>query len=134
MKEKAYILLPLLLTGALFTTTTAQASAKTVQRVGKAASITLDHETQVGNVVLPAGDYTVRDRVVGTDHFMVFQQTKGTSYTAITFDVGKPQQVECRMESLGAKVSDTTASFHPEGNIDRLTKIVIAGETVEHLF
>ena len=58
----------------------------------------------------------------------------GPYYHMVGGDVGKPQRVECRMEPLSTKVSDTMAAFESEGNIEKLTKLEIAGENVEHLF
>ncbi len=134
MKQKAYLLFPLLLTGALFITTSAMASQKNGDRVGKTASITLDRETQVGDVVLQPGEYTVQHRAAGDHDIMVFQRTKTTPYNSIGYAVGKPQQVQCRMEPLAGKVLDTTVSFDAESKVAKLSKIDIAGETVEHLF
>ena len=127
-----YLLLPLLLPGALFVTLGAWASGGI--RVGKTASVTFSQETQVGNVMFQPGDYTVRHRVVGTERYMVFQRTDENYYAGTSQDVGKPQRVECRMEPLGSKVSQTTAIFEPEGSVEKLKKIEIAGENVEHLF
>ncbi len=134
MKQTRYLLLPLIATGALLITATAWAKTGDAARVGKTASFSFSHATQVGNVELQPGDYTVRHRVIGSEHFMVFQRTEENPYWGTTGDVGKPQRVECKMEPLSTKVSDTTASFEPEGNIEKLTKIEIAGENVEHLF
>ena len=137
MKWNQHLLLPLLMTGALFITATAWAKGGETVRVGKTATITFAHETQVDNVMLKPGDYTVKHRVVGGDQYMVFQRVEAAD-PEYDLDgggsIGKPIQVQCRMEPLGAKVSDTTASFDREGNIDKLTKIDIGGENVEHLF
>lgn len=134
MKPKSYLLLSSLLAGALLFTGFAWAKTGEATRVGRTATINFAHETQVGDVMFKPGDYTVRHRVVGSDHFMVFQRTEESPSGGASYDVGKPQQVQCNVESLAAKVSDTTASFEPEGNIDKLTKIEVAGENVQHLF
>ena len=134
MKPKMYLLLPLLLTGALFITSSAWAKGGEAIRVGRTATITFDHETLVGNVMFQPGDYAVRHRAVGANQFMVFQRTETNYVTSDTEDVGKPQRVECRMEPLSAKVSDSTFSIVPDGKLEKLTKIEIAGENVEHLF
>ncbi len=134
MNQKRHLLLPLLLTGALFITAAAWAKGGEATRVGKTASINFAHETQVGDVMFQPGDYTVQHRVVGGAQYMVFQRTEVSYYDGDTNDVGKPQRVQCRMEPLDKKVSDTTASFRPDGGFDKLMKIEIAGENVEHLF
>lgn len=134
MKQKRYLLLPLLLTGALFITAAAWAKEGEAIRVGKTASLNFAHETQVGDVMFQPGDYTVRHRVVEGAQYMVFQRTEDNPYVGTTDDVGKPQRVQCRMEPLNKKVSGTMASFNPDGGFDRLTAIEIAGENVEHLF
>lgn len=134
MKQINRLLFSLLLTGALFITASAWAKAGEAMRTGKTATITFDHETQVGSVMFQPGDYTVRHHIAGSDHYMVLQRTETSYYDGVSEDVGKPQRVECRIESLGSKVSDTTAAFEPDGKVYKLTKIEIAGETVEHLF
>ena len=133
MKQNTYLLLPLLL-GALFITASAWAKGGETTRVGKTATISFDRETPVGDVVFQPGDYTVRHRAIGANQFMVFQRTVENPYSGDYEDVGKPQRVECRMEPLSTKVSDTTAVLEPEGSLEKLTKIEIAGENVEHLF
>lgn len=134
MKPKMYLLLPFLLTGALFITSSAWAKGGEATRVGKTATISFAHETQVGDVMFKPGDYTVRHRAIGANEFMVFQRTEENPYGGDYEDVGKPQRVECRMAPLSTKVSDTTAVIEPEGSLDKLTKIETAGENVEHLF
>jgi len=134
MKQTKYLLLPLIATGALLITATAWAKAGGATRVGKTVTVSFDHETQVGNVMFQPGDYTVRHRAVGANQYMVFQRTEENPYGGDNEDVGKPEQVLCRMEPLRAKVSDTTATFEPQGKNEKLTKIEIAGENVEHLF
>jgi len=129
-----YLLLPLLLTGALFITSSAWAKGGGAIRVGKTATITFDHETLVGNVMFQPGDYTVRHRAVGANQIMVFQRTEESYYDGTSEDVGKPQQVQCKMEPLSTKVSDTTTVLEPAGSLEKLMKIEIAGENVEHLF
>jgi hypothetical protein len=134
MKQTRYLLLPLIATGALLFTTSAWAKAGDSTRVGKTATVSFDHETLVGNLMFQPGDYTIRHRVIGANQFMVFQRTEENLYGGDNEDVGKPQRVACRMEPLSTKVSDTTAAFEPEGKIEKLTKIEIAEENVEHLF
>jgi len=134
MKPKTYLLLSSLLAGALLFTGFAWAKGKDATRVGKTATISFAHETQVGDVMFKPGDYIVRHRAIGANLFMVFQRTEEDPYDGTYEDVGGPQRVACRMEPLNAKVSDTTAAFEPEGKIDKLTKIEIGGENVEHLF
>ncbi len=134
MKQTRHLLLPLIATAALLITATAWSKTGDTTRVGKTASITFDHETQVGDVMFRAGDYTVRHRIVGADQYMVFQRTVLDYSRGVSMDVGKPQRVECKMEPLSTKVSDTTVTLQPEDTIEKLTKIEIAGENVEHLF
>lgn len=134
MKPKTYLLLSSLLAGALLFTGFAWAKGKEATRVGKTATISFAHETQVGDVMFKPGDYTIRHHAIGANQFMVFQRTEEDPYDGDYEDVGRPQRVACRMEPLNAKVSDTTAAFEPEGSVDKLTKIEIAGENVEHLF
>ncbi len=134
MKQTRYLLLPLIATGAMLVTATAWAKAGDSTRVGKTATVSFDRETQVGNVMFQPGDYAVRHRVIGAEDFMVFQRTEANPYGGDNEEAGKPQRVACRIEPLNTKVSDTTASFEPDGNIEKLTKIEIAGENVEHLF
>ena len=134
MKQTRYLLLPLIATRALLITAAAWAKVGDTTRVGKTATVSFDHETRVGNVMFQPGDYAVRHRVIGAEDFMVFQRMEVNRYGGENEEAGKPQRVECRMESLNTKVSDTTASFESDGKIEKLTKIEIAGENVEHLF
>lgn len=134
MKQSKHLSLSLFLTGALLITATAWAKGGKDTRTGKTASISFSHETQVGSAMFQPGDYTVRYRADGAEHFMIFQRTEESYDSGESYNVGKPQRVECQIKPLGAKVSDTTVSFSPEGNTDRLTKLEIAGEDVEHLF
>ena len=134
MKQTRYLLLPLIAPGALLITATAWAKAGDSTRVGKTATVTFYHKTQVGSVIFQPGDYAVRHRVIGAEDFMLFQRMEVNPYGGENEEAGKPQRVACRMEPLNTKVSDTTASFEPHGNIEKLTKIEIAGENVEHVF
>ena len=134
MKQTRYLLLPLIAPGALLITATAWAKAGDSTRVGKTATVTFYHKTQAGGVMFQPGDYAVRHCVIGAEDFMVFQRMEVNPYGGENEEAGKPQRVACRMEPLNTKVSDTTASFEPYGKIEKLTKIEIAGENVEHLF
>lgn len=93
-------------------------------KVGKKGEITLDARTQVGNLLLNPGRYTLQHRVDGADHVLRFaaQSRKNAS-----------GEVRCTLQPLERKVSQTRMLLQKTGAPQRLTQIQIAGENVAHV-
>lgn len=123
----------LLYTGA----TTIAAEHEHALKVGKTGEVNFDKETKVGDMTLKPGRYKFDHRAVGSSHFVHFTEwtQKGTyTYRDLTAPKAHPGEVQCRVEELSKKVSQTTIYTTAEGNAERVTKVEVAGENVAHLF
>ncbi len=120
----------------LFTTTSALAAEKEqILKVGKKAEVIFRTETRVGELTLKPGSYMVQHRVEGSDHFVHFtERTKEYPYYRSGLPKAHPGEVKCRLEPLKAKASQTTVHLMKEDGVMRVTKIIIRGENVAHLF
>lgn len=108
-----------------------------VMKVGKKGEMKFDKETQIGDVVLKPGLYTFQHRVEGEDHFVHFTQvTEPSYYTKSGGGVPKahPGEIKCRLEPLPKKTSRTEVHTANQGGIVRITKIIVGGENVAHVF
>lgn len=107
-------------------------------KVGKTGEVTFDKETKVGDMTLKPGRYKFNHRVEGSDHFVHFTEwakpIPNAGITAPNAPKGHPGEVQCRLEELSKKVSQTTIYTTAEGNAERVTKVEVAGENVAHLF
>jgi hypothetical protein len=103
-----------------------------VLKVGKKGVLTLRTDTKVGSVVLEPGRYRFQHRTEGLDHFVRFTRLKdATPYDPFpTRTRGEVEDASCRLEPLNAKAR-RTAITTAGGNI---TRIVVRGENVAHLF
>lgn len=121
----------------MFNTAVLAAAKPDRQIVGKQGWITLKSETKVGDHALPAGIYYFSHEVRDGSHFMAFQQV-GDPDIALQYSdegtVGPVIRVECRMETLPARVKKTDATSVPDGTERRITRIEIKGENVAHEF
>lgn len=108
-----------------------------VLKVGKKGQMKFDKETRIGDVVLKPGLYTFQHRVDGEDHFVHFTQVTEPSYSS-KIGGGAPKahpgEVKCRLEPLSAKVSRTEVHTAMEGGVVRITKVIVGGENVAHVF
>lgn len=122
----------------LFTTAfTRAAEQEQVLKVGKKGDISFSTETKVGNLMLKPGRYVVQHRAVGSDHFMQFNQVterRPLYGTGGGIPKGHPRQAWCGLEPLKSKASKTEVHLTNEEGVMRLTKIVISGENVAHVF
>jgi hypothetical protein len=108
-----------------------------VLKVGKNGKIELSEETKVGDLTLKPGPYQVKHRVEGSDHLIHFiELTKPIPYGRGSGDAPKshPGEVKCKLEPLNEKVAQTAVYMNKEDGTMRITKIVISGENVAHLF
>jgi len=100
----------------------------------KTGNLTLAAATQVGSVVLPAGNYEVRHVASPTGHFMEFVRVTewnlGYEGTPTFTDREVVATVSCNMQSLNAKASKTV--IEKEGS--RIARLEIKGENVAHNF
>lgn len=106
-------------------------------KVGRKGEMDFSTETQVGDMTLKPGRYMFQHRVEGEDHFVHFTEvTKANPYSRTGGGVPKATagEVKCRLEPLGAKASQTEVETVREGGTTRVTKIVVRGENVAHVF
>lgn len=110
-------------------------------KVGKSDDIEFANEVRVGEVTLKPGKYRLRHRVQGADHFVHFERLLITTpsaqklATGLAVPAGAAGEVRCRLEPLGAKAQQTLLYLlkKAEGG-QRLTKVLISGENVAHVF
>ena len=106
----------------------AEKGEKTI-KVGKKGDVKFDVETLVGDLRLKPGRYQIQHRTDGPDHFVHFTEVTKTGST-----VAHPGEVKCRLETLDDKVPFTAVYTRQEGASERVTKVLIGGENVAHLF
>lgn len=101
---------------------------------GKTGHLTLTAATQVGNVVLPAGNYEVRHVASPTGHLMEFvrvtESNLGYEGSPTFIDREVVAKVNCNMQPLNAKAGKTV--IEKEGS--RLARLEIKGENIAHNF
>jgi hypothetical protein len=123
--------------GLFFATFTIAAEQEQVLKVGKKGDISFDTETKVGDLTLKPGRYFVQHRVEGSDHFVHFSEvTKELPYSRTGGGIPKahPGEMKCSLEPLKAKASETAVYIKKEDGVMRVTKILIRGENVAHVF
>jgi hypothetical protein len=98
-------------------------------KVGKKGDVKFNEETLVGDLRLKPGRYQIQHRTDGPDHFVHFTEVTKTGST-----VAHPGEVKCRLETLDEKVPFTAVHTRQEGASERVTKVLIGGENVAHLF
>lgn len=92
-------------------------------KVGKRGAITLDAETQVGELLLKPGRYTLQHHVDGADHVLRFVTQSGKN----------AGEVKCKLEPFEGKVPQTLVRLQNAGASKRLVQVQIAGENVTHV-
>ena len=123
---------------------TPEASATTLReqelKVGKSDDLEFAKEVRVGEVTLKPGQYRIRHRVEGADHFVRFEHLVITTPSAqklgtgLAVPAGKAGEIKCRLEPLDAKAQMTTLYLLNEAGGQRLLKVRIRGENVAHAF
>lgn len=116
-------------------TLTAVASDNII-KAGKKGDIELSQDTKIGDVTLKPGHYQIQHRVSGSDHFVHFTAYKGhrsiSSWgPATVVDAG---EIKCQVEPLAKKADVTEVHTVEEAGVRRITKVVIRGENVAHIF
>lgn len=94
-------------------------------KVGKKGDITFTTPMKVGNLTLEPGPYMFRHRMEGKKHFLRFTSMKTRIHTG---------DVLCRLEPLDGKSKHTSVTAIEENGFRRITRMVVRGEDVAHLF
>ncbi len=94
---------------------------ETVIKVGKSGDVKFTEDTLVGETRLLPGMYLIQHRVHGADH-------------VVHFEGRTTANVRCRLEALEAKASVTQVHTTQTDGVSRVTKVLIRGENVAHLF
>ena len=106
-----------------------------VIKTGKKGTINLSQDAQVGDLTLKAGKYWVQHRLERSDHFIHFTElSKSAPYSRSEYPKSHPGEIKCRLEQLDAKATQTEVHVTKEDGSWRVTKVVIRGENVSHLF
>jgi len=124
--------LSVLLLTPLFTLAVAQEKEQMLN-VGKGGDIVLSSETKLGDMTLRPGSYMVKYRLEGSDHFIHFTETGG-EIASQCLPKGHLGELRCKLEPLVSKARQTAVYTTKEDGFSRVTKIVIKGENVAHLF
>jgi hypothetical protein len=94
--------------------------------VSNLARITFHTPVRVGTAVLPAGEYTIRHTMEGTDHVMVFKLANGK---------GAEVKAKCALIQLGNKADQTRTVYEVNAANERvLRELVFRGDTAKHVF
>jgi hypothetical protein len=88
--------------------------------------VTFATPVRVGATLLPAGQYTVRHTMEGTEHVMVFQSTSGKASEV---------KAKCTLVQLGKKADQTRTVYEINASNERvLRELVFRGDTAKHVF
>jgi copper(I)-binding protein len=81
---------------------------------------------KIGNLTLPAGDYTVLHTMDGENHVMVFRQDKGARAEF---------KVKCTLVPLTAKAQQTQKVYVINAANEReLHELIFQGDKAKHVF
>ncbi len=82
---------------------------------------------RVGDVLLPAGDYTVKHTMNGSEHIMVFTQTHSKHPAEA--------KVKCNLQPLPNKATQNLQGFKQNDKNEKvLARLIFKGDTAEHIF
>lgn len=107
-----------------------------VIKVGKKGDIQISQDTKIGDVTLKPGHYQIQHRVSGSDHFVQFTAFKGHD-SVRSWGPASPQdagQIKCQIEPLANKARTTEVLTLDDAGTRRITRVVIQGENVAHVF
>lgn len=94
--------------------------------VADLSRVTFPTPVLVGTTLLPAGEYTVRHTMQGTEHVMVFQLANGK---------GTEVKAKCTLIQLGKKADQTRTVYEITASNERiLRELVFRGDTAKHVF
>jgi len=94
-------------------------------KVGKKGDIVFTTQMKVGDLTLEPGAYMFQHRTEGADHFVRFTSKKTGIHAG---------EVHCRLGPMDHKSKHTAVTAVEEGGFRRITRIVVRGENVVHLF
>ena len=103
-------------------------------KVGKKDEVEFKVETVVGETRLKPGHYQLQHRVDGSDHFVRFIELAMRDHFSSGAAKGDPSDVKCRLETIDKKAEATSVYTTSEGDARRVTKVLVRGENVAHLF
>ena len=87
--------------------------------------VTFSAPVRIGTSVLPAGDYTVRHTMQGSDHIMVFQRVHATEVV----------QVKCNLVPLQKKAERDEQIYSVSAGTERtLQELIFRGDSAKHVF
>lgn len=105
-------------------------------KIGKGATIDIISTTQIGDLVLKPGTYSVKYKSDGDQHSMAIalirdDATPPWSSASTYKPVG---EVKCHTEAVAQKNPQTLLYSDNSSGATRITKLEVRGETVAHLF
>ena len=107
-------------------------------KTGKTASLTLKQPTRVADVVLPPGDYQVRDRASSAGRLVEFVRIVFNPYVGDSglspYDYQIVARVPTSIEALSTNVRHTNIETVPASAGNRLVCMEIRGENVAYRF
>jgi len=111
-------------------------NAEQALKIGKKGDVEFRVQAVVGEMRLEPGRYQMQHRAEGDAHFVHFTEVSKGLPSGGGGGVPKahPGEVQCRLEPLDKKVSSTTIYTVTEGEARRVTKALIRGENVAHIF
>lgn len=94
--------------------------------VADSRRITFDNPMKIGDVTLPAGEYTVQHTMQGDQHVMVFHQEKGARAEF---------KVKCTLVPLTDKAVQTQKIYVVNASNEReLHELIFQGDKAKHVF
>lgn len=116
-----------LITSVVFLATLATAADTSVRTAkGKTIFVTFSSPHKFGGFTLKPGNYQFQHRLIDGEHFMYVTFLNGRKLT--------PGGARCRIEPLQKKATATEITTVTDGDTSRITRIVISGEAVAHVF
>ncbi len=95
--------------------------------VADVQQVTFTEPTQVGDVVLPKGEYKVQHTMEGENHIMIFTQSRKQQPATA--------RVKCQLEPLPEKASQNMVLYrHGDKDVHVLQQLVFRGDTARHVF
>lgn len=105
-------------------------------RVGKGATIQVSEPTQIGDLVLKPGTYSVKYKTVGDQHSMEVAMIADAAASPYSYATSYKRlgEVKCQIEPVARKNQRTLVYADNTGGVRHVTKLEVGGETVAHLF
>ena len=94
-------------------------------KAGKNGQINFSAAVKVGDETLAPGRYRIQYRTDGEQHFMHFKSMENQQEFT---------DVQCKLEQLDQKVKLTSVISVADGNGRRVTRVLVKGEDVVHVF